>query len=85
MLRMHTACVTTITIRNVPEHTRNELASRAAAAGWSLQEYLLHELMELTSRPDPHVLVARIRERKRSTTSNLSASDILDILAEDRR
>ena len=32
-----------ITIRNVPDEVRNELASRAALKGWSLQQFLLHE------------------------------------------
>ena len=32
--------MTSITIRDVPEETRDELAARAALAGRSLQEYL---------------------------------------------
>ena len=40
-----------ITIRNVPDQVRNELASRAATQGWSLQEFLLSELVELSERP----------------------------------
>lgn len=52
-----------ITIRNVPDQVRNELASRAAALGWSLQEFLLSELVELSKRPDRLALVARIERR----------------------
>jgi plasmid stability protein len=37
---------TSITIRNVPEEVRDELASRAALAGRSLQEHLRSELIE---------------------------------------
>ena len=33
--------MTAITIRNVPEHVRDQLAARAARRGMSLQEYLL--------------------------------------------
>jgi plasmid stability protein len=52
-----------ITIRNVPDQVRNELASRAAASGWSLQEFMLHELIELSKRPNNSELIARARER----------------------
>jgi plasmid stability protein len=44
-----------ITIRDVPEDTRDELAARAAGSGRSLQEYLRHELIELARRPDAAV------------------------------
>ena len=52
-----------ITIRNVPDQVRNELASRAAANGWSLQEFMLHELIELSKRPNNAELITRARER----------------------
>lgn len=73
-----------ITIRNVPDETRNELASRAALSGRSLQEYLRSELIRLADRPDPEVLMARIRRRKESMTSSLSVEDILRFRDEDR-
>jgi len=41
-----------ITIRNVPEETRDELAARAARGGQSLQEYLRVQLIALAERPD---------------------------------
>jgi plasmid stability protein len=50
-----------ITIRNVPDEVRNELASRAALKGWSLQEFLLHELVDLAGRPDREALIAAIQ------------------------
>jgi antitoxin FitA len=52
-----------ITIRNVPDQVRNELAARAAAKGWSLQEFMLSELIELSKRPDRLALLARIEGR----------------------
>ena len=52
-----------ITIRNVPDRVRNELASRAAANGWSLQEFLLSELVALSERPNNAELIARARQR----------------------
>lgn len=74
-----------ITIRNVPDETSEELAARAARSGRSLQEYLRAELIDLARRPDPEVLVARIRERKARTGSRLSVDSILDHRGEDRR
>lgn len=74
-----------ITIRDVPEETRDELAARAAATGRSLQEYLRARLIELADRPDPEVLVARIRARKKSTGSRLSIEEILSHRDADRR
>lgn len=52
-----------ITIRNVPDQVRNELAARAAAKGWSLQEFMLSELIELAKRPDRLALLERIERR----------------------
>ena len=59
---LHIACMgRSVTIRDVPDAACVELASRAAASGRSLQEYLRMQLIELASRPDPEALVARIR------------------------
>jgi len=69
--------MTSVTIRNVPDDTRDELASRAASTGRSLQEYLRMELIELARRPDPNLLAAQIRDRKRRTDSRLSGDQIL--------
>lgn len=72
------ACMPSITIRDVPEDTRDELAARAARSGRSLQEYLRQELVELAGRPDPNYLAQRIHERKTRTSSTLSAAQILE-------
>jgi antitoxin FitA len=74
-----------ITIRDVPDEARDELAARAAITGRSLQEYLRSELIELSRRPDPDVLLARIRERKQRTGSELPADRILQHRDTDRR
>lgn len=73
-----------ITIRNVPSETADELAARAAATGRSLQEYLRAQLIDLASRPDPEALVARLRARKETTGSRLSAEAILSHRDADR-
>ncbi len=66
-----------VTIRDVPDETRDELAARAAATGRSLQEYLRTQLIDLARRPDPDALLAQIHERKRRTGSRLSTRRIL--------
>lgn len=51
-----------VTIRDVPDETRDELAAGAAATGRSLQEYLRAQLIALAWRPDVDVLLAQIAE-----------------------
>lgn len=74
-----------ITIRDVPDETRAELASRAALSGRSLQEYLRGQLIELARRPDPESLLAQVRDRKHSVGNRLSAESILGYRDADRR
>ncbi len=76
---------TAITIRDVPDDARDELASRAASSGRSLQEYLRSQLIELARRPDAQVLLERVRDRKQRTGSRLSAESILGYRDADRR
>jgi plasmid stability protein len=72
-----------ITVRNVPDQVRNELAARAASRGWSLQEFMLHELVELNRRPNNAELIARARERL--TGRGPSIEQIHAARDEDRR
>jgi len=74
-----------ITVRDVPEETRDELAARAARSGRSLQEYLRAQLIELAARPDAGALVARIRDRKARTGAKLSPDRILAHRDAERR
>ncbi len=74
-----------ITIRDVPDDTSEELAARAASTGRSLQEYLRARLVELAKAPDAEVLVARIRARKDATGGTLDAAQILAHRDADRR
>ncbi|MDP3971752.1 MAG: hypothetical protein Q8P61_02425 [Candidatus Nanopelagicales bacterium] len=66
-----------ITIRDVPEDVRAELAGRAAATGRSLQEYLRLRLTEMAEHPDAELWAQRVRARKSATGSSLSTSRIL--------
>lgn len=77
--------MTSITIRHVPDGTRDELAARAARAGQSLQEHLLAALIELSERPDVATLLARARERKHDLGARLTADEILAHRDHDRR
>lgn len=74
-----------LTIRDVPNEARDELAARARRSGRSLQEYLRAELIELARRPDPTVLLGRVRDRKQRTGSRLTADRILAHRDADRR
>jgi antitoxin FitA len=76
---------TSITVRDVPDQTRDELASRAALSGRSLQEYLRAKLIELARQPDAEVLIARIRARKAASAATLPRDRILAYRDEDRR
>jgi plasmid stability protein len=76
---------TTITIRNVPDDTRDELAARAARSGRSLQEYLRGQLIEMAHRPDLSTVIDRVVARKRATGSTIDAARILSLRETDRR
>lgn len=76
---------TNVTIRDVPDEVRDELAARASLAGRSLQEHLRAELIELARRPSVAVLMARVRSRKASVGSKLTASQIVQHRDRDRR
>lgn len=82
---MQNACMPSITIRNVPEETRDELAARAAGSGRSLQEYLRAELIALAERPTVDEWIRRVRERKERTETYLSIEEILEARDADRR
>jgi antitoxin FitA len=74
-----------ITVRDIPDDTCERLASRAAATGRSLQEYLRARLIELAEGPDADALVAAIRERKFTTHSHATVEQILGHRDADRR
>jgi plasmid stability protein len=74
-----------ITIRDVPDDVRDELAARAARAGRSLQEHLRTELIELARRPTIDEWLADVRRRKASTRTHLSREQILAHRDADRR
>ena len=74
-----------VTVRDVPESVRDELAARAARAGQSLQEYLRGMLIHATSRPSVDDVVARARARVEATGARVSAESILAARDAERR
>ena len=74
-----------MTIRDVPDGTRNELAARAARAGQSLQQYVRAQLIELARRPSSMGFWDLVEHRVRATGSSLAAQEIVDLRDEDRR
>lgn len=74
-----------ITIRDVPEKVRDELAARAASQGRSMQEFLQVALERLATRPTAEAWLQQVRTRKRATQTKISAEQILKGRDADRR
>jgi len=83
---MHNACMTIqITIRDVPEKVRDELASRAAARGQSMQEYLRAALERMAARPTVETWLEQVKGRKRASARRVATGSILAQRNADRR
>lgn len=74
-----------MTVRDVPDKVRDELAARAARAGQSLQEYVRAMLIDNASRPSVGDVVARARARVIATGGRVDAQSILAARDADRR
>ena len=74
-----------ITIRDVPQATRDALAALAAAAGRSLQAFLRDHLIQLASRPERSEVLSRIADRVEREGAAVSVDEILDARDADRR
>jgi antitoxin FitA len=74
-----------ITVRDVPNEVRDELAARAARAGKSLQEYVRGMLINTAARPSVEDVVARARARVAATEVQVDAESILAARDVDRR
>ena len=74
-----------ITIRDVPDETRRELAARAGRAGQSMQEYLRLTLVRLAASPDPAEVVERARARVKRLELTFPAEDIRAAIVAERR
>lgn len=74
-----------ITIREVPDEVRDELAARAARTGKSLQQYLRSMLVDGATRPHVDDVIARARARVATTGTHLDTDEILAARDADRR
>jgi hypothetical protein len=74
-----------ITIRDVPQKVRDELAARAALQGRSMQEFLRAELQRLVARPSIDAWLQQVRRRKRAGQGQVSSAQILGHRDADRR
>jgi antitoxin FitA len=74
-----------ITVRDVPNDVRDELAARAARAGKSLQEYLRGVLVQMATRPPVEDVIARARMRVEQTGARVDAASILAARDAERR
>ena len=72
-----------ITIRNVPDEVRDELAARATLRRQSMQEFLRGELERIASRPAIDELLRDIRAAKAGT--RIEPEAILQARDADRR
>ncbi len=67
-----------ISIRDVPEKVRDELAARAALQGKSMQEFLRAELERLAARPSVDAWLQQVRKRKGAARTRVSSKQILE-------
>ena len=74
-----------ITIRDVPQETRDVLAARAAQNGQSLQEYLLREFISLAELPTVDEWLDRVSTRVKTLGTRVTADEILAARDADRR
>ena len=73
-----------ITIRDVPEEVRDEIAARAALQRQSMQEFLRCELERIASRPSLDAWLQGVRERKVAANTRVRPSSILRARDADR-
>ena len=73
-----------ITIRNVPEEVRDELAARAARQRQSMQKFLRAELERIAARPSLDAWLQGRRERKTVAETRVEANRILRARDADR-
>ena len=65
-----------IQIRNVPDALHRKLKSRAALAGMSLSDYLLHQIRQVAERPTMEEMRARLARRSAVTLSEDTADAV---------
>ena len=74
-----------ITIRNVPEEVRDELAARAALKRQSMQEYLRSELERMAGLPSIGTVLEEARRRVEAAGTVVTTAEILEARDADRK
>ena len=74
-----------MTVRDVPQQVRDELAARAARRGQSLQDYLRTKLIAEVSRPSVDDVIERVRRRVEVTGTRIDTLTILEYRDLDRK
>lgn len=74
-----------VTIRDVPDGVRDELAARAARAGQSLQEYLRAVLVTAAAKPTVDEVLARARSRVAVTGVRIDPAATVQARDADRK
>ena len=74
-----------ITVDNVPEDIRDELAARAALEAQTLEEFVRCELEPIASRPTKDVWLRNVHVRKAAGGTRISADEIIAARDSDRR
>lgn len=74
-----------VTVRDVPDEVRDELAARAARQGQSLQEYLRTLLVGVAQKPTAAEVLARARARAAITGVRLDPAATVAAKDADRR
>lgn len=80
---MHYACMTVITIRNVPDELNERLKARASERGQSLQQFLLAGLKDVAERSPLEVRLREVLERH--ARPSVPAADVAAALEEARQ
>lgn len=70
----------TIQVRQVPDRVHRALKTRAAAAGVSLSDYVLEELIRVTERPAIADVLRRAGDRPRG----IEAASLVSVVREGR-
>jgi len=65
-----------IQLRNVPDELHRKLKARAALAGMSLSDYLLHQVRYIAERPTMEEMMKRI-EKAEAVITRMSPAEIL--------
>ena len=73
-----------MTIRDIPDDVRNELAARAARKGQSLQEYMRGVIVDFAWRPNNEDVLLQIREHAR-TLGPITMEEILEDVRAGRK